>query len=79
MQTMRLLGDDKFKELDIRYLVDSDKNKQGRKIGNLFVQSPENLKDFQGTILISSPSYHQQITQQIRNAKYTNDVILLNV
>lgn len=79
MQTMRLLGDNKFKELNIRYLVDSDKNKQGRKIGNLFVQSPENLKDFQGTILISSPSYHQQITQQIRNAQYTNKVIPLNV
>lgn len=74
--TQRLLGNG-LDVSKILFFVDSNKRYAGKRIGGLEVKSPEAIKEG-APILISSHSYQEEITRQIRDVlKLNNEIITL--
>lgn len=74
--TQRLLGNG-LDVSKILFFVDSNKRYAGKRIGGLEVKSPGAIKE-DAPILISSHSYQEEITRQIRDVlKLNNEIITL--
>lgn len=61
-----LMKRSKLPQGNIRYIVDNNKNKQGRYIFGYEVKDPSELKTFDGAVIVSSMLYGEEIRQQIK-------------
>jgi predicted SAM-dependent methyltransferase len=64
--TLRLLASTDLSKCNIKAFIDNDSNKQGRFLENRPIVVPEVLKDFNGTILICSALFAQDIVDQVK-------------
>ena len=62
-----LMAVSKLQKCKLNFIVDNNKLKQGKIIYNLEVLPPETLKNFNGTVLITSTLYGLEIEKQIRS------------
>ncbi len=77
--TARLLENTRLKNCNIKGFVDNDKTKQGQDFGSKKVYSSDYLTSFNGTIVICSALFHQQIYVQLKNEmKLKNEVVIIN-
>lgn len=76
--TKRLLATTDLLKCNIQYFVDNDKNKHGKELCHLVVNSPEILHNFKGKILISSVLFSEEIILTIRLKGLKNECIVLN-
>jgi|ERR1035437_1344099 ubiquinone/menaquinone biosynthesis C-methylase UbiE len=77
-QTLRLLANSDLSKANIIAFVDSNPKYQGNKLNNISVIRPEELKDNQETILISTRAYQNEIEHQIKETlKLKNKIIKL--
>lgn len=66
MYTLRLLQDSKLGECNIQYYIDKDSNKQGNKLNEISITSPEILKQHKNTpIIIASAIHGKAIKEEI--------------
>jgi len=63
--TLRLLASTDLSKCNIKAFVDNDTNKQGRLLENRPIIPPEVLNQFNGTIIVCSALYAQDIVNQI--------------
>ena len=65
--TFRLLATTDLAKCDIKYFVDSDSKKtgNGKTLMSKEIVSPQALKDFKGTVVISSALYAKEIEKQV--------------
>jgi hypothetical protein len=76
--TLRLLASSRLGSADITAFVDSNPRYQDKKIGDIKIISPQELKKFSSPILISSRVYQEEIESQIRvQLKMDNLIIKL--
>lgn len=73
----RLLTYTKLKDCNIQYFVDRSVDIQGKKIMGKVIQSPDKLKDFKGTIVISGKTSKNAILKEIQRLGYNNKVVCL--
>lgn len=76
--TKRLLATTDLLKCNICYFVDNDRNKHGKELCGLAVNSPEILHGFEGKILISSVLFSDEIISTIRSKGLKNECIVLN-
>ena len=77
-QTLRLLANTNLSKTNIIAFVDSNPKYQRNKLNNVPVLSPEELKNYRETILISTRAYQNEIEYQIRGTlKLKNKIIKL--
>lgn len=76
--TLRLLKTSNLAKANIKYFVDSNPRYQAKKLNNLPIIAPTDLKNKSDAILISSKVFQHEIIHQIRNElKCNNELILL--
>lgn len=73
----RLLTHTALKDCDIEFFVDRSPDIHGKKMLGKTIQSPEYLKEFTGTIVISGKGSQQSILQAIHQLGLTNEVVCL--
>ncbi|MGA2781164.1 MAG: methyltransferase domain-containing protein [Smithella sp.] len=71
-----LLSHTPLSENNIRFIVDKDEKKQGKKILGIEIMNPEILKDFTGTIVVCSTTAKEYIVSDIKEMGLTNDVVI---
>ena len=76
-QTTRLLANSILKECNIQAFVDSDIKKQGSFIKNIPVYSPEMIKNFNGTIIISVVFNSLGVINLIKVMGLNNPIIII--
>jgi SAM-dependent methyltransferase len=77
-QTLRLLANSDLNKVNIIAFVDSNPKYQGNKLNNVSIFSPEELKNRQETILISTRAHQNEIEYQIKEIlKMKNKIIRL--
>jgi SAM-dependent methyltransferase len=75
--TLRLIGSG-LDSSKILYFVDSNTRYLGKKINGIEIKSPSDIKEQKIPILISTHSYQEEITYQIRKVlKLSNEIITL--
>jgi SAM-dependent methyltransferase len=72
----RLLSHTTLSEKNIKFIVDKDEKKQGRKILNIKIMNPMILKEFKGTIVVCSTTAKEYILGDIKTMGLTNNVII---
>lgn len=65
--TSRLLATTKLRKANIKYFVDSNTDLQGKKINNLFIKSPNEIKNTKASVLISTFIYGKEIEYDLLN------------
>lgn len=73
----RLIENTALGSCNIVAFIDRDIKKQGMRLGEIPVRSPEMLKDFTGKIIICSALHGNEILADIRKQGYINEVIVL--
>ncbi len=77
-QTLRLLANSDLSKANIIAFVDSNPKYHGKKLNDISIISPEELKNMKETILISTRAYQNEIEDQIRQVlKLKNTIIKL--
>ncbi len=76
--TFRLLAISPLGNCNIAFFIDKDTTKQGTKLNGVPVCPPERLADFQGTVLIASAYYADEIAGDIRQRGYENKIVNLS-
>jgi hypothetical protein len=71
-----LLSHTPLSENNIRFIVDKDEKKQGKKILGIEIMNSEILKDFTGTIVVCSTTAKEYIVSDIKEMGLTNDVVI---
>jgi SAM-dependent methyltransferase len=71
-----LLSHTILSEKKIRFIVDKDTKKHGKRILGIKITSPEILRDFKGTIVICSSTAQEFIQNDIRMMGLTNEVLI---
>jgi FlaA1/EpsC-like NDP-sugar epimerase len=72
----RLLSHTPLSSSSVRFIVDRDEKKHGKKILGMRVMSPEVLKNFEGTIVVCSTTAKEQIINDIQQMGLTNLVVV---
>jgi hypothetical protein len=76
--TLRLMETSRLSQAKVSAFVDSNHRYQGKKLFDIPIISPSEIKNKQEPILISSRVFQNEIVQQIRNKlKCTNQLFLL--
>jgi 2-polyprenyl-3-methyl-5-hydroxy-6-metoxy-1,4-benzoquinol methylase len=71
-----LLSNTPLSSCNIQYIVDKDEKKHGKSILGLEITGPQNLKDFNGTIVVCSTTAKDHIVSDIQKMGLTNDVAI---
>lgn len=73
----RLLTHTHFKNCNLKLLVDGNPHSQGQHIMGLTIHSPDRLKEFDGTIVVSGRNSAQSIKKAIKDMGLKNKVVYL--
>ena len=74
---MHFMAVSSLKKCNILHFVDNNEMKQGKLIYGREIESPECLDSFNGTVLIASMLYADEIKQQLRKIKRFDDIYTL--
>jgi hypothetical protein len=61
---------------NVKFIVDKDEKKQGKKILDIEIMSPKILKDFKGTIVVCSTTAKEYIVSDIQEMGLTNNMVI---
>ncbi len=75
--TKRLLSQSILDQCNIKIFIDKDHIKQTQTIHNIKIYHPEKLKVFNGTIIIISAFFSEDILQEIKDMHLKNEIIIL--
>lgn len=64
---MHLMAVSEISKCNIRFVVDNNRLKRNEKVYGYSVTGPEGIKNFDGTVIITSMLYGEEIERQIRN------------
>ncbi len=76
--TLRLLANSELRNCNIHGFIDSDSNKQGKKIMNHTVFPPKYLDDKPISILICSALHHSDILKTINETSINRNIYIMN-
>lgn len=75
--TLRLLEDTPLGQCNIVAFVDNDKVKQGTRLRNVLIHSPQILRGLSALIVVSAALHSDSILEEIRRMNLTHEVIVL--
>ncbi len=75
--TLRLINNTSLGKCNIVFFIDIDPKKQGLKVKNIPIFSPEKLKEHKGPIVVCSALYSDEIKKKIENMEINNNVIVM--
>jgi hypothetical protein len=75
MNTFRLLASSALGDCKIIAFIDNDAKKQGKTLHGRPIVSVDFLRDFPGTVVLSSPFHNNQIDAQIKSAGFSNRTV----
>ena len=77
LRTLQMLSNTALGKANIEMIIDSNPEKKGQLFCGKIVQSPEDIGDFSGKIVIIHASSPEQVEFQIRQLGIQNESILL--
>jgi MoaA/NifB/PqqE/SkfB family radical SAM enzyme/SAM-dependent methyltransferase len=75
--TLRLIDNSSLGKCNIVFFVDKDPKKQGLKVKDVPIYSPDRLKAHKGPIIISSALYSDEVLKEIKDMGINNDIVVM--
>jgi hypothetical protein len=77
LRTLQMLSNTCLSEANIKMIIDGNPSKKGQLFCERMIQSPEDLGDFAGKIIVIHASCPEQVELQIRRMGIANEIVLL--